>query len=219
MAIKLENGNSSSDHSGFDDSNYVTVDEETKLKKKFTIIMIVTLTVGTLIFFDILITSKTDAGPFLAIKVKTHNDGGTKEYYGLGYKVIKYRVRNGRNTTVVGSWTLKYDPISRVSSMEELAFSFRNDAKTALNNSYKQFFKITGVVDSVDKENKKITLIYEDEDGGSYNMKADFYLKSDSKINDYNEGDILSIYGTFIKYTPQKGDAIRTLTFENCSIA
>ena len=37
MGLKLENDN----HSGFDDSNYVTIDEEKKLKKKFTIIMIV----------------------------------------------------------------------------------------------------------------------------------------------------------------------------------
>ena len=115
MAIKLEND--SKKHSGFDDSNYVTIAEEAKLKKRFTIIMVVVLVLGTLIFFDILIASNTNVGPFLAIKVKTHNDGGTKEYYGLGYKAIKYRVRNGRNTTVVGSWTLKYDTVSRVTTM------------------------------------------------------------------------------------------------------
>ena len=48
MTIKLEND--SKKHSGFDDSKYVTIKEEAKLKKKFTIIMVVTLVIGTLIF-------------------------------------------------------------------------------------------------------------------------------------------------------------------------
>ena len=55
MGLKLENDN----HSGFDDSNYVTIDEEKKLKKRFTIIMIVALVLGTLIFIDILVANYT----------------------------------------------------------------------------------------------------------------------------------------------------------------
>ena len=217
MAIKLEND--SKKHSGFDDSNYGTIAEEAKLKKRFTIIMVVVLVLGTLIFFDILIASNTNVGPFLAIKVKTHNDGGTKEYYGLGYKAIKYRVRNGRNTTVVGSWTLKYDPVSRVTTMEELAFSFRNNPKDALSKSYKQFFKVTGTIDSIDEKNKKVTLLYKDEDGDNYTIKAEFNLSDTSKIKKYKKGELVQINGTFIKYTPKRQNSVRTVTFENSSIA
>lgn len=216
MTIKLEND--SKKHSGFDDSKYVTIKEEAKLKKKFTIIMVVTLVIGTLIFFDILIASNTNVGPFLAIKVKTYNDGGTKEYYGLGYKAIKYRVRNGRNTTVVGSWTLKYDPVSRVTTMEELAFSFRNNPKDALSKSYKQFFKVTGIIDSIDEKNKKVTLLYKDEDGDNYTIKAEFNLSDTSKIKKCKKGELVQINGTFIKYTPKRQNNVRTVTFENSSI-
>ena len=214
MGLKLENDN----HSGFDDSNYVTIDEEKKLKKKFTIIMIVALVLGTLISFDILIASNTNVGPFLAIKVKTHNDGGTKEYYGLGYKVIKYRVKDGRNTTVVGSWTLKYDPTSKASTVEELGISFRNNTKEALKNSYKQFFIVTGKIDSIDKTNKKVVLIYEDKDGGNYTTKAEFYLKNISKLKKYSKGDTITISGTFTKYIPKKNNIVRTLSFDNGTI-
>lgn len=214
MGLKLENDN----HSGFDDSNYVTIDEEKKLKKKFTIIMIVALVLGTLIFIDILIANYTSVGPFLAVKVKTHNDGGTKEYYGLGYKVIKYRVKDGRNVTVVGSWTLKYDPTSKASTVEELGISFRNNTKEALKNSYKQFFIVTGKIDSIDNTNKKIVLIYEDKDGGNYTTKAEFYLKNTSKLKKYKKGDTVIVSGTFIKYTPKNGSVARTITFNNCSI-
>lgn len=214
MGLKLENDN----HSGFDDSNYVTIDEEKKLKKKFTIIMIVALVLGTLIFIDILVANYASVGPFLAVKVKTHNDGGTKEYYGLGYKVIKYRVKDGRNTTVVGSWTLKYDPTSKASTVEELGISFRNNTKETLKNSYKQFFIVTGKIDSIDKTNKKVVLIYEDKDGGNYTTKAEFYLKNISKLKNYSKGDTITISGTFTKYTPKKNNIVRTLSFDNGTI-
>ena len=214
MGLKLENDN----HSGFDDSNYVTIDEEKKLKKKFTIIMIVALVLGTLIFIDILVANYTNVGPFLAVKVKTHNDGGTKEYYGLGYKVIKYRVKDGRNTTVVGSWTLKYDPTTKATTVEELGISFRNNSKEALKNSYKQFFIVTGKIDSIDKTNKKVVLIYEDKDGGNYTTKAEFYLKNISKLKNYSKGDTITISGTFTKYTPKKNNILRTLSFNNGTI-
>lgn len=214
MGLKLENDN----HSGFDDSNYVTIDEEKKLKKKFTIIMIVALVLGTLVFIDVLIANYTSVGPFLAVKVKTHNDGGTKEYYGLGYKVIKYKVKDGRNTTVVGSWTLKYDPTSKASTVEELGISFRNNTKETLKNSYKQFFIVTGKIDSIDKTNKKVVLIYEDKDGGNYTTKAEFYLKNISKLKNYSKGDTITISGTFTKYTPKKNNIVRTLSFDNGTI-
>ena len=214
MGLKLENDN----HSGFDDSNYVTIDEEKKLKKKFTIIMIVALVLGTLIFIDILVANYTNVGPFLAVKVKTHNDGGTKEYYGLGYKVIKYRVKDGRNTTVVGSWTLKYDPTTKATTVEELGISFRNNPKEALKNSYKQFFIVTGKIDAIDKTNKKVVLIYEDKDGGNYTTKAEFYLKNISKLKNYSKGDTITISGTFTKYTPKTNSVTRTITFNNCII-
>lgn len=214
MKLKLENDK----HSGFDDKNYVTIDEEKKLKKKFTLIMIIVLVLGTLISFDILIASNTNVGPFLAIKVKTHNDGGTKEYYGLGYKAIKYRVRNGRDTTVVGSWTLKYDPVSRVTTMEELAFSFRNNPKDALSKSYKQFFIVTGTIDSIDKANKKVILIYKDKDGDNYTIKAEFNLNDISKLDKYKKGDTVTISGTFIKYIPKKNNTVREIIFKNSSI-
>lgn len=214
MGLKLENDN----HSGFDDSNYVTIDEEKKLKKRFTIIMIVALVLGTLIFIDILVANYTSVGPFLAVKVKTHNDGGTKEYYGLGYKVIKYKVKDGRNTTVVGSWTLKYDPTTKATTVEELGISFRNNTKEALKNSYKQFFIVTGKIDSIDKTNKKVVLIYEDKDGGNYTTKAEFYLKNISKLENYSKGDTITISGTFTKYTPKKNNIVRTLSFDNGTI-
>ena len=33
-----------------------------------------------------------------------YRDGGSREYYGLGYKVIKFNKLNGYNETKIGSW-------------------------------------------------------------------------------------------------------------------
>ncbi len=51
--------------------------------------------------------------PVFAVKVYTLKDGGTKEYYGLGYKIIKYN-KMGENGDIekddweIGSFLLEY---------------------------------------------------------------------------------------------------------------
>ena len=82
----------------------IPVEEEKKIKKISTIVMIVIIVIGVLVTTDILLVSKAHIGPFLAIITKVYNDVGTKEYYGLGYKVIKYNQKVCRRDTVTGSW-------------------------------------------------------------------------------------------------------------------
>ena len=36
-------------------------------------------------------------------------DGGTKIYWGIGYKVIDYHIIGGKKGAVIGSWFLEYD--------------------------------------------------------------------------------------------------------------
>lgn len=119
---------------------------------------------------------------------------------------------------MVGSWTLKYDPTTKATTVEELGISFRNNTKEALKDSYKQFFIVTGKIDSIDKTNKKVVLIYKDKDGGNYTTKAEFYLKNISKLKKYSKGDTITISGTFTKYTPKKNNIVRTLSFNNGTI-
>ena len=185
--------------------------------KKWIKVILIILGIWTFMFLTDFICVKTIKKPIFMIRTDIW-DGGSKEYYGLGYKAIKYRVRNGRNTTVVGSWTLKYDPTTKATTVEELGISFRNNTKEALKDSYKQFFIVTGKIDSIDKTNKKVVLIYEDKDGGNYTTKAEFYLKNISKLKNYSKGDTITISGTFTKYTPKKNNIVRTLSFDNGTI-
>lgn len=54
--------------------------------------------------------SKMNLRPIFAICTTIYKDGGTSIYYGLGYKIIKYKrfEGDGRNETVFGSWALSY---------------------------------------------------------------------------------------------------------------
>lgn len=51
--------------------------------------------------------------PIFAVRVFTLKDGGTKEYYGLGYKIIYNKMgENGeieKDTREIGSFMLKYE--------------------------------------------------------------------------------------------------------------
>ena len=47
--------------------------------------------------------------PIFMIKINHYKDGGTKEYYGLGYKLIDYHLLNGYDKKHLGTWFMKYD--------------------------------------------------------------------------------------------------------------
>lgn len=87
------------------------------MKKKIGIIIAIT---GVMIMLTILllgvITYSIDARkvakgetPQFCFKVDDVNDGGTRIYTGLGYKVIDYHKTNGYDAMKIGSWFLKYE--------------------------------------------------------------------------------------------------------------
>jgi hypothetical protein len=93
---------------------YINNREEEQMKKSYKVLLIIlslwaafTITDYTLSCFD--------KRPIFSFPIKFHKDGGTIEYYGLGYKVIKYNVlgdkktgQPGRKDADFGFWNLKY---------------------------------------------------------------------------------------------------------------
>ena len=151
------------------------------------------ISIELLITLDILLVSKAHVGPFLAIRTKVYDDGGTKEYYGLGYKVIKYNQKIGRRDTIIGSWSIKYDTTPTNYTLEDLAFSIINDN----NNHIDEFIRLTGTIKKVDKSNKTLTLTYEDADG-KYNLTVKAEVISETFK--FNENAPVSIIGIVNKY-------------------
>ena len=182
----------------------ISVEKEKLIKKVSTIIMIIIIIIGVLITTDILLVTKKDIGPFLAINTKTYNDGGTKEYYGLGYKVIKYNQKVGRRDTVIGSWFIKYDTNPTTYTITDLAYSIINDN----NNHLGEFIRLTGTITSKNNKNNIITLKFEDNEEGKYNLTVKANLLSDN-IKELNVNSPISLIGVVTDYNNN------TLTIEN----
>lgn len=182
----------------------ISVEKEKLIKKVSTIIMIIIIVIGILITTDILLVTKKKIGPFLAINTKTYNDGGTKEYYGLGYKVIKYNQKVGRRDTVIGSWFIKYDTNPTTYTITDLAYSIINDN----NNHLGEFIRLTGTITSKNNKNNIITLKFEDNEEGKYNLTVKANLLSDN-IKELNVNSPISLIGVVTDYNNN------TLTIEN----
>ena len=78
------------------------------LNRIASVVLIITIVIAVMILFDVIMLTRFEKGPFFAIKTKTYNDGGTKVYHGIGYKVIKYNVDGGRHDMVVGDYSITY---------------------------------------------------------------------------------------------------------------
>lgn len=183
----------------------ISLDEERKIKKVSTIIMIIIITLGLLITLDIVLVTKANIGPFLAINTKTYKDGGTKEYYGLGYKVIKYNQKVGRRDTSLGSWFLKYDTNPKTYTITDLAYSIINDN----NNHIGEFIRLTGSIFSKNVKNDTIKLKYKDDDG-KYNLTVNVRLLS-KNVKKLEKNAPISLIGIITDYNEKS----KTLTISN----
>ena len=182
----------------------IPLEEEKKIKKISTIVMIVIIVLGLLITTDILLVTKANIGPFLAIRTKVYDDGGTKEYYGLGYKVIKYNQKVGRRDTVIGSWSIKYSTNPKNYTIRELAYSIINDN----NNHLGEFIRLTGTISSKNNKNNTITLKFTDDIEGKYDLTVKATLLS-KNIKELNRNAPISLIGVIKSYDN------KILTIEN----
>ena len=137
------------DNADDNDNNTTYTDDSTKsvggiMLKVLNFFLILVMAGAFLVVFDVVMVTKFNVGPIFAIKVKTYNDGGTKEFYGLGYKVIKYHQEQGRRDTEIGFWTMPYSVEPIEISALDLAIEFRNDPEKTANKYAGQFMRITG---------------------------------------------------------------------------
>lgn len=81
-----------------------------KKKKIMIFINAIILFIIMIIFFISidLYQLKNEKEPIFAINTISYRDGGSKEYMGLGYKIIKYH-NDMKNYFKIGTWFLKYE--------------------------------------------------------------------------------------------------------------
>lgn len=75
------------------------------LRKKIMIV----LGIWIAIFLIDFVCVKTINRPIFMIRTSIYKDGGTKEYYGLGYKVIKCNTLSGDKSVKLGTYFMKYN--------------------------------------------------------------------------------------------------------------
>ena len=76
---------------------------------KILLIIIVLIVVLALIFFAVdYLRVQNDKKPIFCITLGGYSDGGTVEYFGLGYKVIDFNRLSGYNEKKIGTWNMQY---------------------------------------------------------------------------------------------------------------
>lgn len=203
-----------------DDYDDEVVDNK-KLKRTKLIINIVFGIIVLLIIMvatDIICVSRFNKGPFFAIPTHTYKDGGTKEYKGLGYKVIKYHQLQGRRDTEIGKWSLKYNVEPVTLQDVDMAIEFNDDSVKAYDKYYKKFVRIITTLHKVDKKNNTILVGYADE-GGKYTLEIECAINKDEDkkiINKFEEGKEITIIGTVSDFSPRTKKNANRIYISDC---
>lgn len=87
------------------------------MKKKILIVLLIIIVLIPIT--DILLVRVFNKGPLFAINTITYKDGGSREYFGLGYKVIKCNTLFGDKTINIGFYSLEYNCDNRSLKKEE----------------------------------------------------------------------------------------------------
>lgn len=170
--------------------------------KVLNFFLILVMVGAFLVVFDVVMVTKFNVGPIFAIKVKTYNDGGTKEYAGIFYKVIKYKQTNGRRDMVLGSYKLSYSGEVYKKSVLDLAILYRDDF-TNFSLLEGKYVVVTGKVLSVSKEKQVVKLIYEDSDN-KYQTIVTFKMDKDANYDGLKKGNTVKLAGVLDDYSDNK---------------
>ena len=193
------------DNADDNDNNTTYTDDSTKsvggiMLKVLNFFLILVMAGAFLVVFDVV--TKFNVGPIFAIKVKTYNDGGTKEYAGIFYKVIKYKQTNGRRDMVLGSYKLSYAGEVYKKSVLDLAILYRDDF-TNFSLLEGKYVVVTGKVLRVSKEKQVVKLIYEDSDN-KYQTIVTFKMDKDANYDELKKGNTVKIAGVLDDYSDNK---------------
>ena len=184
------------------DISKIKVQKKEKFKKKknpskiMNIMFIIAMIIVILNAIDYVSVKKYDKGPYFAIPLKTYDDGGTKVYYGIFYKVIDYNQVQGRRDKEIGLWNMPYYIEAFNVTDYDLAITFEDNPKGSLKNFYKKFLRISSTVKSVDLKRNVMILEYAD-DGDKYTLDIECKMaEKENELSKYEKGTKVMIIGT-----------------------
>ena len=169
-----------------------------------------------MITVDYIRVTKYGYTPLFAIKTLELKDGGTKEYTGLGYKVIDYNEIKGRRDIEIGLWGMKRNSKPIEISDVDLAIAFTNDEVKAYKKYYKKFMKIKSKVLEIKEKENTIVLRYNDEDG-KYTLDMICELVPEqTNIKAFEKDKEITIIGTVKNYKGSTKKENKRLYIKNC---
>lgn len=178
----------------------------------FTVILIII----AMITIDYVRVTKYGYTPLFAIKTLELKDGGTKEYMGLGYKVIDYNQIQGRRDIEIGFWNLERNSKPIDISDVDLAIEFTKDEVKAYNKYYKKFLRVKSTLKKVNEKKNIITLGYTDEDG-KYSVDIICNLVPEqTNISSFEKDKEITIIGTVKNYKGATKKENKRLYIKNC---
>lgn len=187
--------------------------KKTKLTKILNIIFYTLIILMIMVTVDIISVSRYNRGPYFAIKTATLKDGGTKVYYGLGYKVIKYNQLQGRRDTEIGTWSMPYNVEPTEISALDLAIEYKNNPVETYQKYNKKFLRVTGDFISYDKN--KLTFGYTDPDG-AYTLNIVCKMSKDSETKEFSKDQKVTIIGSVSNYKQSTEKSPNTLYINDC---
>ena len=178
----------------------------------FSIIIIIVI----MITVDYIRVTKYGYTPVFAIKTLELKDGGTKEYTGLGYKVIDYNEIQGRRDIEIGLWGMKRNSKPIEISDVDLAIAFTTDEVKAYKKYYNKFIKTTSTVIETSEKENKIILRYNDE-GGKYTLDIICDLiPEQTNISSFEKDKEIIVKGTVKKYVGATKKKNKQIYIKNC---
>ncbi len=80
-----------------------------KILKILCILLVIIVVLGIMFFIIDYNRVKNNETPIFCINTSTYRDGGSKEYLGLGYKVIDFNKLDGYDEMKIGTWFMNYN--------------------------------------------------------------------------------------------------------------
>lgn len=216
----MDSYNESEDEANEEYEEFVEADVEdekiARAKKMINIFFTVIIIIIVAISIDIIAVSRFNKGPFFALPLHNYNDGGSKAYYGIGYKVIKYHQLQGRRDKEIGLWSLKYNTEPITMKDVDLAIEFTGHEVESFEKYYKKFVRIISTLHKVDEKNHKIIMGYQDEDN-KYSLDVVCQIVKDQEnIASFEEEKPITIIGTVSDFEWGTGEGNNQLIITNC---
>lgn len=146
---------------------------------------------------------KEQKKPIFCINVATHRDGGSKEYLGVGYKVIDFHTLEGYNDMKIGTWFVQYNDFDE--EMKRYKTHFEEELQENDYNIGNHAFNAR--IEKIKKYNGITTILIEGIESNDINHRGKFNFSVDNdtellwketkiELSSLKEGQYVSITST-----------------------